>query len=168
MARAKCKICGTQLDTNTAYKITDKNGKNRYYCSATEYEAEEARKKKAAEDKDRVYRLICDILGEKEIISTALYKEWAVWNKVADNEKIGQYLDENKDYLTSVITRLSSSEFAKIRYLSTIIRDKIKGFVPKVEMEEIPKVSISIDQDFEMYNGPTNINNRRRSFDEME
>jgi YHS domain-containing protein len=54
MARCKCKICGTQLNTTEAYKITDKNGKNRYYCSATEYEAEEARKKKVAEDKDKV------------------------------------------------------------------------------------------------------------------
>lgn len=136
MARCKCKICGTQLDSKTAYKVTDKNGKNRYYCSASEFEAEEARKKKASEDKDKVYRLICDIFGEQEIISTALYKEWAVWNKVASNEKIAQYLEENYDYLNSVITRLHSSEYAKIRYLSTIIRDKIKGFVPKPKIEK--------------------------------
>ena len=170
MAKAKCKICGAELDTKTAYKVTDKNGKNKYFCSASEFETEEERKKKAAEDKDRVYRLICDIMGEKEIISTALWKEWQVWNKVADNEKIAKYLEENKDYLSSVIARLSSSEYARIRYLSTIIRDKIKAFKPKVEVEK-PKVvepSVSIDQTFEIYNGPTIINNRRRSFDEME
>ena len=85
MAKAKCKICGTELDIKTAYRVTDKNGKNKYFCSASEFEAEEARKKKAQEDKDRVYRLICDIMGEREIISTALFKEWQVWNKVADN-----------------------------------------------------------------------------------
>ena len=171
MAKAKCKICGNELDTKTAYKVTDKNGKNKYFCSASEFEAEEERKKRAAEDKDRVYRLICDIMGEKEIISTALWKEWQIWNKVADNEKIAKYLEENKDYLTSAIARLSSSEYAKIRYLSTIIRDKIKAFKPKVEVVEKPKVvepSVSIDQTFEIYNGPTVINNRRRSFDEME
>ena len=141
MARAKCKICGTQLDTNVAYKITDKNGKHKYFCSATEYEVEEARKKKAIKDKDQVYRLICGIMGEEEIISTALFKEWVVWNKVADNEKIAQYLEENKDYLTSVIARLSSSEYARIRYLSEIIKDKIKSFVPKViEVKAPPKV----------------------------
>jgi hypothetical protein len=70
-----------------------------------------------------------------------------------------------------VIARLNSSEFARIRYLSAIIKDKIKGFVPKVEIVEKPKVmepSVAIDQTFEMYNGPTNISNRRRSFDEME
>ena len=136
MAKAKCKICGTELDTKTACKVTDRNGKNKYYCSESEFEAEEERKKKTQEDKDRVYYLICDIMGEKEIISTALFKEWQVWNKVADNSKIGDYLAENKDYLTSVIARLSSSEYAKIRYLSTIIRDKIKAFKPKVEVEQ--------------------------------
>ena len=143
-----CKICGTQLNTTEAYKVTDKNGKNKYFCSALEFETEETRKQKAAEDKDKVYRLICDILGEKEIISTSLYKEWAVWNKVANNEKIGYYLEENYEYLSSVIGRLQSSEFAKIRYLSTIIRDKIKGFVPKPKVEE---VSITTDVTFELF-----------------
>ena len=142
MAKAKCRICGVALNTATAYKITDKNGKNKYYCSASEFEAEEARKKKAAEDKDKVYYLICDIMGEKEIINTILYKEWQVWNKVADNEKIAKYLEDNKNYLTSVISRLGSTEFAKIRYLSTIIRDKIKGYTPKVKVEEKPKVVV--------------------------
>lgn len=142
MAKAKCKICGKELDTKTAYKITDKNGKNKYFCSAVEFEAEEERKKKVQEDKDRAYRLICDIMGEQEIISTALYKEWVVWNKVADNAKIAKYLEENKDYLTSVITRLGSSEFARIRYLSAIIRDKIKAFVPKIVEVAPPKVVV--------------------------
>ena len=146
--RAKCRICGRQLDTNTAYKIVDKNGKNKYYCSKAEYEAEEVRKKKAKEDKDRVYRLICNIMGEKEIINSILWKEWAVWNKVADNEKIGKYLEENRDYLSSVIGRLTSSEFAKIRYLSTIIKDRIKEFVPRVE--EKPAV-VEVDDNFELF-----------------
>jgi len=142
MAKAKCKICGTELDTATAYKVTDKNGKNKYFCSEAEFEAEEERKKKVAEDRDRVYRLICDIMGEKEIISTALFKEWQVWNKVADNAKIAKYLAENKDYLTSVIARLQSSEYARIRYLSAIIRDKIKAFVPKAIEVAPPKVVV--------------------------
>lgn len=140
MAKAKCKICGSELDTKTAYKMTDKSGKNKYFCSQSEFEAEEARKKKVQEDKDRVYYLICDIMGEKEIISTALFKEWQVWNKVADNEKISDYLAENRDYLSSVIARLQSSEYARIRYLSAIIRDKIKAFVPKTVEVAPPKV----------------------------
>lgn len=164
--RAKCRICGRQLDTNTAYKVVDKNGKNKYYCNQDEFEAEEVRKKKAKEDKDKVYRLICNIMGEKEIISTALYKEWTVWNKVADNEKIGKYLEENRDYLSSVIGRLDSSEFARIRYLSTIIKDRIKEFVPRVEEKEIPKVQVKIDET--IYESPTHSLNRRRSLADLE
>lgn len=164
MARAKCKICGSTLDTNTAYKVTDKNNKNRYFCSQSEFEAEETRKKKAAEDKDRVYRLICDILGEQEIINTILFKEWQIWLKVADNEKIGYYLEENKDYLTSAIARLNSSEFARIRYLSAIIKDKIKGFVPKAAEVEKPKVVVEET----IYDAPTHSLNKRRSLEDLE
>lgn len=164
MAAAKCKICGTKLDTKTAYKVTDKNGKSKYFCSASEFEAEETRKKKAQEDKNRVYRLICDIMGEKDIISTALYKEWVIWNKVADNAKIAKYLEENCDYLSSVIARLQSSEYARIRYLSTIIRDKIKAFVPKVEVAEKPKVIV----DETIYEASTQSLNKRRSLADLE
>ena len=164
MAKAKCKICGVELDTKTAYKITDKSGKNKYFCSQSEFEAEEERKKKAQDDKDRVYRLICDIMGEKEIISTALFKEWQVWLKVADNVKIAKYLEENKDYLTFAIARLGSSEYARIRYLSTIIRDKIKAFVPKVEVVERPKVVVEET----IYEAPTQSLNKRRSLDDLE
>ena len=165
MTRAKCRICGAQLDTKTAYKVIDKNGKSKYFCNQAEYESEEARKKKAAEDKDKVYKLICDILGEKDIISTALYKEWAIWNKVADNEKIGKYLEENKDYLTSALSRVHSSEYARIRYLSTIIRDKIKAFVPKAVEESVqPKaVETTFYEIGDVVHKPT-----RRALDDLE
>ena len=91
-----CQICKKKIERDAAYKRVI--GKvNKYYCSEQEWQTEEDKKKKASEDKDSVYRLICDIMGENEIISTALYKEWQVWNKVADNVKIGDYLAENKE-----------------------------------------------------------------------
>ena len=164
MARAKCKICGTQLDTNTAYKVTDKNGKNKYFCSASEFEAEESRKKKAAEDKDKVYYLICDIMGEKEIINTALWKEKLEWNKVFSDEIIAKYLAENKDYLSSAVTRLSSSEYAKIRYLSTILKNSLRDFKPKVEVIEKPRVVVEET----IYEAPTQSLNKRRSLADLE
>ena len=142
MARAKCKICGESLDINIAYKVTDKNGKNKYFCSASEFEAEEARKKKVAEDKDRVYRLICDIMGEKEILNTALWKEKALWNKAFSDEFIAKYLQENKDYLTSAVSKASSTEFAQIRYLSAILKNSLCDFKPKVVKVETPKVVV--------------------------
>lgn len=173
MAKAKCRICGKELDTKIAYKVTDKNGKNKYFCNQSEFETEEERKKKVAEDKARVYRLICDIMGEKEIISTALYKEWVIWNKVADDAKIGAYLEENKEYLSSVIGRLSSSEYARIRYLSTIIRDKIKAFKPKVQVVEVPRIMVEepieiTDTTVNFYINKKEKTKRRRGFSEEE
>lgn len=174
MARAKCLVCGAELDTNTAYKVEIVGKKTskityKYCCSAEEWTAEEARKKKSAEDKNRVYRLVCDILGEKEIISTALYKEWSIWNKVADNDKISKYLEENKDYLTSALSRVHSSEYARIRYLSTIIRDKIKAFVPNIEVKEVQKEPVEItDTTVNFYVNKKEKTKRRRGFSEEE
>lgn len=164
MARAKCKICGSTLDTKDAYKVTDKNGKNKYFCSQSEFEVEETRKKKAAEDKDRVYYLICDIMGEKEILNTALWKEKTEWNKAFSDEFISKYLQENKDYLTSAIARLDSSQFAKIRYLSAILKNSLGDFRPKVEVAEKPKVVI----DETIYDAPTHSINKRRSLEDLE
>ena len=168
MARtAKCQICGKQSEVTTMYKkVIGKT--NKYYCSLSEYEAEEERKRKAAEDKDRVYRLICDIMGEKEIINSALFKEWVEWNKVADNVKITKYLEENKDYLTTALSRVTSSEYSRIRYLSTIIKNSIKDFKvqPKVQNKVQPKVVI-VDET--MYDTtPTTTRKRRRSMEDLE
>lgn len=163
MARAKCKICGESLDTKEAYKITDKNGKNKYFCSESEYEAEEIHKKKAAEDKDRVYRLICDIMGEKEILNTALWKEKIEWNKAFSDEFIAKYLQENKDYLTSAIARLDSSQFAKIRYLSAILKNSLGDFRPRVVEVEKPKVTVVEEYYETKYKSKT-----RRALEDLE
>lgn len=162
--RAKCKICGKELDTSLAFKIESKPPK--YFCSKEEYEAEEERKRKAAEDKDKTYRLICDIMGEQEIINSALFKEWVEWNKVADNIKIAQYLEESKDYLTSALGRVTSSEYARIRYLSTIIKNSIKDF--KVQLKVQNKVQPKVVIDDEVYEAPTHSLNKRRSLADLE
>ena len=144
--RAKCRICGEPLYTKTAYLVItlDKNKKEKkaYYCSQEEYEADEAKKKKASEDKDRAYYLICDIIGRKKIINSALWKEWAIWNEVATNEVIGKYLDENKEYLSSVIGRLDNLEYNRIKYLSAILKNKLGDYKPKVVVREVvtPKI----------------------------
>lgn len=139
--RAKCRICGEALDTNVAYKVVT-NGKNAYYCSQKEFETETKKKEKLAADKDKVYKLICEIIERKEITNTALFGEWKVWNKVADNEKIGQYLEENKAYLCGAIAKLEDKEFNRIRYLSAILKNSLGDFKPKTEVKPsfVPKI----------------------------
>lgn len=142
MARCKCRICGTQLDSKTAYKITV--GKvNKYFCSEEEYNAEAKRKQKEKEDKDRVYELICNILGEKEIINTALWAEKKIWNKAFSDEIIAKYLAENQEYLTSAVSKLSGTEFAKIRYVSAVLKNSLRDFKPKATIVEKPKIVVT-------------------------
>ncbi len=166
MARtAKCRICGKVLDTSVAFKIEGKP--NKYYCSDSEYKAEEDRKKKAAEDKDKVYGLICRIIGRETIINTALWAEWKIWSKVADDAKIGQFLAENEEYLTGMIGRLADAEFPRIRYLSTVLKNRLGDYKPKV-VEEV-KVQPKITIDETIYDTmPTTTRKRRRSLDELE
>ena len=148
MAKAKCKICGVELDTKTAYKVTDKNGKNKYFCSATEFEAEETRKKKVAEDKDRVYNLICDMFGY-EIVNTQFFAEWTLWNKLKSNEIIYKYLRENEDYLQQICDRSFNTEYQKIRYFSAVLKNSLKDYKPKAVEAEKPKVVV--DSSFELF-----------------
>ena len=168
--RAKCRICGESLDTKTAYLVItlDKNKKEKkaYYCSQEEYEAEEARKKKASEDKDKAYYLICDIIGRKKIINSALWKEWAIWNEVATNEVIGKYLDENKEYLSSIIGRLDDIEYGRIKYLSAILKNKLGDYKSQAVVKEVEKPKTNIEMTF--YEPVQTNNNKRRSLADLE
>ena len=139
--RAKCRICGEALDTNVAYKVVT-NGKNAYYCSQVEFEADTKKKEKAIADKDMVYKLICEIINREKIINTALWKEWKIWNNVSTDEVIGQYLTDNKAYLIGAISRLDDVEFNRIRYLSAILKNSLGDFKPKAEVKPVfvPKI----------------------------
>lgn len=167
MARtAKCRICGKVLNTSIAYKLTNKSGQNAYFCTQEEYEAEEERKKKAAEDKDRAYTLICRIIGRETIINTALWAEWREWSKVADDAKIGQFLAENEEYLTGMIGKLANAEFPRIRYLSTVLKNRLGDYRPRV-VEEV-KVQPKVVIDETIYEAPTRSLNKRRSLADLE
>ena len=155
----KCKICGATLRVETAYMVVtrNKNGneKKAFYCNQEEYEkhsvkqAKPIKEKKIKNDKppkkcevtenkqptdrDIAYRLICDIIGKPKIINTALWKEWKIWNSVSSDDIIKQYLIENKEYLTRVISKLDNIEYNRIRYLSAILKNNLGDFKPKKE-----------------------------------
>lgn len=166
MARtAKCRICGKVLDTSVAYKVEGKP--NKYFCSEQEYQAEEERKRKAAEDRDKVYTLICRIIGRETIINTSLWAEWKVWSSVADDAKIGQFLAENEEYLTSMIGRLANAEFPRIRYLSTVLKNRLGDYKPRAAEEVKVQPKVVIDET--MYDVSSVVTRqRRRSLDELE
>ena len=165
MAACKCRICKKSLNTKDAYCVIT-NDKRFYYCNATEYEEYKRKQEKEAADKDKVYRLICDIIGRKEIINSILWKEKSVWNKVCADEVIAQYLEENKDYLRSVVSKLEDKEFNRIRYVSAILKNKLSDYRPRVMEEPKPKVETNMN---EMMYEIHNINkNKRKSLADLE
>lgn len=168
--KAKCRACGESLDTTTAFKLiehdTNNKAKTSYYCSREEYLDDRAKKEKAVADKDNTYKLICEIIGREKIINTALWKEWKVWNEVATDEVIWQYLEENKEYLTSMIGRLDNVEYNRIRYLSAILKNKLGDYKPKVIVKETEKPKVQVDETF--YESTPTAHNKRRSLADLE
>jgi hypothetical protein len=162
---AKCRYCKESLSTSSAYRV-EEDGKRMYFCSEDHYKKYDnirLLKKQDEENKNSSYDIISSIFGYK-LQNTALFKEWRCWNEIADNKKILQYLKDNQDYLTQVMKKDFSSEYGKIRYFSTIIKNSIADFKPKAE-EQIVKVSV--DETFYDF-VPTVSKKRRRSLADLE
>lgn len=191
----KCRFCQAKLTTDMAYKTEIKKLKA-YFCNEEHYnlfmegiaqkEAEKVLKAKAKQeeefanrekskkyqaDKDKAYWLICEIIGRKEIINTGLWKEWKMWNKVASNEVIGNYLEENKQRLIDALSRIEDVEFVRIRYLSSILKNHLSDYERKSKKIEKPVVQADeIDgrDDVGLRINKKNKTVRRKGFAEME
>lgn len=135
---AKCRICGAKLSTDTAYKTTI-NNKPAYFCNESHYKQfiekiEEGLKAKERGKKlhNKVCALFAEILGVKSITNTILYKEKAEINKAFSDETIIAYLEDNKEWIMKVASRLNGSEYGKIKYISTILKNKLGDYQPRV------------------------------------
>ena len=170
MRQVKCRNCLKFIDRDKAISV--EHGKAKlWYCNEDCRQQAEQKKNVAQKEqaiKDTVYRLICDIIGRKEIINGILWKEWALWNKVANNEKIRQYLEENKDYLYGIISKLEDKEFNRIRYLSAVLKNKLGDYKIKVVEEEKKNVikEITVDLDYIMPVNKKKKVERRKGFGE--
>ena len=120
--------------------------------------------------RDAVYDELCDIFGY-EVQNTVLFTECILWNKLADDEKILAYLKEHKDYIKGATARASGTEYAKIRYMSAILKNNLKDYsnsrgqgtqLPVVD-DAMPKESSFIL--FEPVKGNKKV---RKSFAELE
>lgn len=163
----KCKHCGVKGPKEKAYCVVI-NGKNAYFCNDQHYQLfvqEQKRIEKLKADNEIIYRLICHVFGYK-IKNSALWKERKEWNDLKPDDVIIAFLADKKDYLADVIRRLDSTEFGKIRYLSTIVKNNIMDFRVKKTEEVAPKVRV----DETMYEAPRILtaNNKRRSLADLE
>lgn len=120
----KCKACiDKKIERSTAYKVVIK-GKNEYYCSEKEYK----QKLKQTADRENTINIINEIFGH-EITHSALNKELKEISEIHSFEKIYSYIHDNKQMLERSLSKDFNSEYGKIRYLSTIIKNNIVDYV---------------------------------------
>jgi hypothetical protein len=75
-------------------------------------------------------------------------------------------LDENKEYLSDVISRLDNVEYNRIRYLSAILKNKLGDYKPKAIVKQTEKPKTQVDTTF--YEPMQTNNNKRRSLADLE
>ena len=119
----KCRVCSTKIERNDAYKVVV-NGKNEYYCNEKEYK----QKLKQKVDRDNTLNIINEIFGY-EITNSALNKELKEISVNHSFEKIYSYIYDNRQMLQRSLSKDFSSEYGKIRYFSTIIKNNIIEYV---------------------------------------
>ena len=159
MARkCKCKICGKQLTTDTAFKVTN-DKKNTYYCSKEEYDLSI----QITKERDECFNYIAECMRlkfctpfiKKEINYLLPYYDYPIIKRAfKDNIKsIDWFLDNNEN----------NSEFGKVRYIFTIIQNNINKSA-KDYKEEQEKMRLLFkkenDIDIELINKLDNKNNK--------
>jgi YHS domain-containing protein len=166
MARCKCGYDKNPLDTKTAFKVVI-DEKNTYWCSEECYnhflEAKEKQNKINAEY-DEIYELTKQIFGYEFTGYSLLKREINTWEKVGTRAKIIAYLTENKDWLSTVMSKEFASDFNRVRYYSVIVAGKLHDFKPKAAEVEKPKIVVEET----IYDAPTQSTNKRRSLADLE
>ena len=166
MARCKCKYDKISLDTNTAFRVVI-DEKNTYWCSEECYnhfrEAKEKQDKINAEY-DEIYELTKQIFGYEFTGYSLLKREINTWEKVGTRAKIIAYLTENKDWLSTVMSKEFNGDYNRVRYYSVVVSSKLHDFKPKVTEVEKPKVVVEET----IYEAPTQSLNKRRSLADLE
>lgn len=132
MARGcKCTYCKKQLNTDIAYKVVV-NGRNKYYCNEEEYKQIQ----EEINSKNKCLETIITMLNVpfiqpvmlKEINLLRDFYSYIVIEKAfKDNEQSILWFLENKD---------NGSEFGKIKYIMTIIKNNINSTFKKYTQEQ--------------------------------
>ena len=161
--RVICRYCKSKIEKKDALQIPGEKY-NTYYCNQecyskanAEKKAKEierlAKKQEKEENKqkriDPVYEEIADIFGYR-IANSALFKEMKLWRDICDDTKILAYLQEHRDRIKSAMERASSSEYARIRYVSAILKNSLADYNVKNIEAEKTTLGITVDEDYIM------------------
>ncbi len=152
----KCRICSNKIERNDAYKVVV-NGKNEYYCNEKEYK----QKLKQVADKENTINMINEIFGY-EVTNSAIYKELKEITINHSYEKIYSYLYDNKPMLERSLNKTFSSEYGKIRYFTTIIKNNIVDYIKTDDDSYIT------DNEYEILDIKYKQKNKRRAMYDLE
>lgn len=173
--RVTCKYCKAKIEKKDAFQVHGEKY-NTYYCNKECYsnaiaKKEETQKIKAASKEkkqrkiDPVYEEIADIFGYR-IQNSALFAEMKLWRGICDDTKILAYLQENRDRIKAAMERTSSSEYARIRYVSAILKNSLADYnVKNIEAEKTTP-GITVDEDYIMPINKKKKTERRKGFGE--
>jgi YHS domain-containing protein len=127
-----CKGCGSKIERETAYRHIH-NGKNEYYCNENEF----CKLKIEKENRINTLNLVNKVFGYI-VINTAIHKELSEIAKIHSYTKIMNYIQDNIDKLQQSMNKDFNSEYGKIRYFSTIIKNNIIDYqMPKPTIDKI-------------------------------
>ena len=177
--RVTCRYCKSKIEKKDALQIPGEKN-NTYFCNQECYDKANAEKKakeierlakkqEKEENKqkriDPVYEEIADIFGYR-IQNSALFAEMKLWRGICDDTKILAYLQENRDRIKSAMERASSSEYARIRYVSAILKNSLADYnVKNIEAEKTTP-GITVDEDYIMPINKKKKTERRKGFGE--
>ena len=170
--RVTCKYCKAKIEKKDAFQVHGEKY-NTYYCNKECYsnaiaKKEETQKIKSASGEkkqrkiDPVYEEIADIFGYR-IQNSALFAEMKLWRGICDDAKILAYLQENKDRIKAAMERASSSEYARIRYVSAILKNSLADYKKTARIE--PE---KINVDCEIYEPIVSKKKKRRGLNALE
>ena len=177
--RVTCRYCKSKIEKKDALQIPGEKN-NTYFCNQECYDKANAEKKakeieriakkqEKEENKqkriDPVYEEIADIFGYR-IQNSALFAEMKLWRGICDDTKILAYLQENRDRIKSAMERASSSEYARIRYVSAILKNSLADYNVKNIEAEKTTLGITVDEDYIMPINKKKKTERRKGFGE--
>jgi len=119
----KCKCHSVKIDKDIAFKVIV-NSKNEYYCSEREYL--ELKEKK--EGRKILLEKINNVFGYT-ITNTILNKELSELSKVYSFTKMNSYVNENMIELQKFMSKSFTSEYGKIKYFTTILKNNLKDYI---------------------------------------
>lgn len=156
--KVKCRICGQYIDKDKAYRV-EKYNKNMYYCSEEEYLEYKRKQSEQSKQKADMYRMIEQFIGKTT--NTALFKEVNIWLSAVDHSTVCRYFKENETRIKAAMNKEFSSEYAKIRYFSAIVKNNI-GSYKDTEKEVVRNA------DTEIYDVKYTKRNKRRCLDDYK